>query len=105
MPGLLPQTAIRREGHDAPSRRTGSRKEAPDPSFFFFGRLAGGYAMKPCQPGRYYGAVQPVNAKFSVGSLELVTVLPEFTVTELLVMDVGEQVIRPFEPSASALTV
>lgn len=80
-------------------------KRLQTPRCSFFGRLAGGYAMKPCQPGSHYGAVQPVNAKFSVGSLELVTVLPEFTVTELLVMDVGEQVIRPFEPSASALTV
>lgn len=52
---------------------------------------------------RCYGAVQPVKAKFSVGSVVAFTVLPELTVTFLLVIEVGEQVNSPFEPSASAL--
>jgi hypothetical protein len=107
MHNLPSQTAIRRKKQPvaalAPNELNGKCHKLLQSDFWR--RLDGSHAIEPCQPANHYGAVQPVNAKFSVGSLLAFTVLPELTVTELLVIEVGEHVIRPFEPSASALTV
>lgn len=67
------------------------------------------------KPGKGYGVPghwQPVKLKASEGSTTVTpvplagaAVSPDFTVNELLVVDVGEQVSKLSDPSATAFTV